>query len=59
MSVCGVFDPHDVAMKIRKKTNRRVEILEITEASIEGAEEKKDDNNLNVNESHSQRPLLS
>ena len=54
-----MFDPHDVAMKIRKKTNRRVEILEITEASIEGAEEKKDDNNLNVNESHSQRPLLS
>ncbi|XP_039145278.1 heavy metal-associated isoprenylated plant protein 19 [Dioscorea cayenensis subsp. rotundata] len=58
VSVRGVFDPHDVAMKIRKKTNRRVEILEITEASNEGAEEKKDDN-LNVSESQSQRPLLS
>ncbi|KAF8400235.1 hypothetical protein HHK36_013532 [Tetracentron sinense] len=29
VSVCGKFSPQDVAIKIRKKTNRRVEILEI------------------------------
>lgn len=33
MSVCGKFIPQDVAIKIRKKTNRRVEILEIQEYS--------------------------
>ncbi|XP_028793894.1 heavy metal-associated isoprenylated plant protein 25-like [Neltuma alba] len=27
--VCGSFVPQDVAIKIKKKTNRRVEILEI------------------------------
>ncbi|XP_022137564.1 heavy metal-associated isoprenylated plant protein 28-like isoform X4 [Momordica charantia] len=31
VSVCGKFSPQDVAIKIRKKTNRRVEILEIQE----------------------------
>lgn len=31
VSVCGKFDPRDVAIKIRKKTNRRVEILEVLE----------------------------
>ncbi|KAI9173577.1 hypothetical protein LWI28_003314 [Acer negundo] len=33
VSVCGKFIPQDVAIKIRKKTNRRVEILEIQEFS--------------------------
>lgn len=31
VSVCGKFIPQDVAIKIRKKTNRRVEILDIQE----------------------------
>uniref|UniRef100_A0A0E0ELS6 BAH domain-containing protein n=1 Tax=Oryza meridionalis TaxID=40149 RepID=A0A0E0ELS6_9ORYZ len=31
VSVCGAFVPQDVAIKLRKKTNRRVEILEIKE----------------------------
>lgn len=31
--VCGNFIPQDVAIKIRKKTNRRVEILEIQDLS--------------------------
>lgn len=31
ISVCGVFLPSDVAIKLRKKMNRRVEILEIQE----------------------------
>ncbi|KAL5818002.1 hypothetical protein ACOSQ3_026380 [Xanthoceras sorbifolium] len=42
VSVCGKFIPQDVAIKIRKKTNRRVEILEIQEFS--------DDTNNNNNE---------
>ena len=29
VSVCGKFIPQDVAIKLRKKTNRRVEILDI------------------------------
>lgn len=29
VSVCGKFSPQDVAITIRKKMNRRVEILEI------------------------------
>ncbi|KAJ0105740.1 hypothetical protein Patl1_19098 [Pistacia atlantica] len=33
VSVCGKFIPQEVAIKIRKKTNRRVEILEIQEFS--------------------------
>ncbi|KAG8056709.1 hypothetical protein GUJ93_ZPchr0002g26184 [Zizania palustris] len=32
VSVCGAFSPQDVAIKIRKRTNRRVEILEVREA---------------------------
>ncbi|XP_047048889.1 heavy metal-associated isoprenylated plant protein 25-like isoform X2 [Lolium rigidum] len=32
VSVCGAFSPQDVAIKIRKRTNRRVEILELREA---------------------------
>ncbi|XP_022727374.1 heavy metal-associated isoprenylated plant protein 26-like isoform X2 [Durio zibethinus] len=35
VSVCGRFRPSDVAIKIRKKMNRRVEILEIQEVSDE------------------------
>ncbi|KMT11157.1 hypothetical protein BVRB_5g110870 isoform B [Beta vulgaris subsp. vulgaris] len=31
--VFGIFTPQDVAIKIRKKTNRRVEILEIQQLS--------------------------
>ncbi|XP_040373498.1 heavy metal-associated isoprenylated plant protein 25 [Rosa rugosa] len=31
VSVCGRFIPADVAIKLRKKMNRRVEILEIQE----------------------------
>ncbi|XP_073131306.1 heavy metal-associated isoprenylated plant protein 19 [Henckelia pumila] len=33
VSVCGRFVPADVAIKIRKKMKRRVEILEIQELS--------------------------
>ncbi|XP_073021320.1 heavy metal-associated isoprenylated plant protein 19 [Primulina eburnea] len=33
VSVCGRFDPANVAIKIRKKMKRRVEILEIQELS--------------------------
>ncbi|KAK1565459.1 hypothetical protein Q3G72_027136 [Acer saccharum] len=43
VSVCGKFIPQDVAIKIRKKTNRRVEILEIQEFS---------NNNNNDDENH-------
>ncbi|KAF3324199.1 heavy metal-associated isoprenylated plant protein 26 [Carex littledalei] len=38
VSVCGVFNPQDVAIKIRKKTNRRVEILDIKELEAAGQE---------------------
>ncbi|XP_058078857.1 heavy metal-associated isoprenylated plant protein 26 [Magnolia sinica] len=31
VTVCGAFDPAALAIKIRKKINRRVEILEIHE----------------------------
>lgn len=31
--VCGAFSPQDVAIKIRKRTNRRVEILDVREAA--------------------------
>ena len=31
ISVCGRFRPSDVAIKMRKRMNRRVEILEIQE----------------------------
>ncbi|XP_039065287.1 heavy metal-associated isoprenylated plant protein 36-like [Hibiscus syriacus] len=33
VSVCGRFKPQEIAIKIRKKTNRRVEVLEIQEFS--------------------------
>jgi hypothetical protein len=40
VSVCGAFSPQDVAIKIRKRTNRRVEILELREAVEPGAGEE-------------------
>nr|KYP40167.1 hypothetical protein KK1_038501 [Cajanus cajan] len=36
--VCGRFIPQDVAIKIKKKTNRRVEILDIQDMSENNAE---------------------
>ncbi|KAL6177882.1 hypothetical protein ACLB2K_049403 [Fragaria x ananassa] len=55
VSVYGRFIPQDVAIKIRKKTNRRVEILDIQELQVR--------NNTNDNEQdqhqEQQRPLLS
>ncbi|KAJ1289624.1 hypothetical protein BS78_02G179000 [Paspalum vaginatum] len=33
VTVTGAFSPQDVAIKIRKRTNRRVEILDVREAS--------------------------
>lgn len=41
--VCGVFRPSDVAIKIRKKMNRRVEILEIQDC--DGAAEQTGEQN--------------
>ncbi|XP_009356596.2 uncharacterized protein LOC103947406 isoform X1 [Pyrus x bretschneideri] len=38
VSVCGRFVPADVAIKLRKKMNRRVEILEIQE--LDGSDEQ-------------------
>ncbi|CAN6166913.1 unnamed protein product [Urochloa humidicola] len=34
--VCGAFSPQDVAIKIRKRTNRRVEILDVRETAPPG-----------------------
>nr|CAB3457022.1 unnamed protein product [Digitaria exilis] len=34
--VFGAFSPQDVAIKIRKRTNRRVEILDVAEGSPPG-----------------------
>ncbi|XP_019054250.1 PREDICTED: heavy metal-associated isoprenylated plant protein 25 [Nelumbo nucifera] len=31
VTICGRFVPQDVAIRLRKKTNRRVEIMEIHE----------------------------
>ena len=46
VSVCGRFIPQDVAIKLRKKTNRRVEILDIQEFSVSS-------------ENQEQKPLIS
>ncbi|KAL4298214.1 hypothetical protein GQ457_12G007370 [Hibiscus cannabinus] len=46
VSVCGKFNPRDVAIKVRKKTNRRVEILEVQEL------------NINDEQSHEEKPLM-
>jgi hypothetical protein len=37
VSVCGAFVPPDVAIKLRKRTNHRVEILEIKEVDVGAA----------------------
>lgn len=37
--VCGRFIPQDVAIKIKKKTNRRVETLEIHDLSENDADQ--------------------
>ncbi|KAJ7973917.1 Heavy metal-associated isoprenylated plant protein [Quillaja saponaria] len=47
VSICGRFIPQDVAIKIRRKTNRRVEILDIQELSNNDAD------------NHEQRPLTN
>ncbi|KAK8993816.1 hypothetical protein V6N11_008031 [Hibiscus sabdariffa] len=39
VSVCGRFRPSDVAIKIRKKMNRRVEIVETNEINDEQTEQ--------------------
>ncbi|WKA08148.1 hypothetical protein VitviT2T_025895 [Vitis vinifera] len=46
VTVCGRFIPQDVAIKLRKKTNRRVEILDIQEFSVSS-------------ENQEQKPLIS
>ena len=48
--VCGRFIPQDVAIKIRKKTNRRVEILEIQDLT---------DNNSEMEEDDDQKPMTN
>ncbi|KAK2647846.1 hypothetical protein Ddye_015335 [Dipteronia dyeriana] len=50
VSVCGKFIPQDVAIKIRKKTNRRVEILEIQEFSNDNNDNDNDENHHNENQ---------
>ncbi|XP_050374467.1 uncharacterized protein LOC126791997 isoform X2 [Argentina anserina] len=47
VSVCGRFIPADVAIKMRKKMNRRVEILEIQEFDE------------NTTEQMDQRPMIT
>ncbi|OVA05003.1 hypothetical protein BVC80_1211g71 [Macleaya cordata] len=44
LSICGRFSPRDVAIKIRKKMNRRVEILEIREFSSDNDNDNNDRN---------------
>ncbi|MCL7049018.1 hypothetical protein MKW94_023721 [Papaver nudicaule] len=53
LTVCGRFVPQDVAIKIRKKMNRRVEILDIEFSSDN--ENENDDNN---NDHLESRPFL-
>ncbi|KAJ4713377.1 Heavy metal-associated isoprenylated plant protein [Melia azedarach] len=50
VSVCGKFIPQDVAIKIRKKTNRRVEILEINELSMATADNDNNNNNIETHQ---------
>ncbi|KAI3906377.1 hypothetical protein MKW92_017903 [Papaver armeniacum] len=51
ISICGRFVPQDVAIKIRKKMNRRVEILDIEFSS----DNENEDNN---NDHAESRPFL-
>ncbi|XP_061370934.1 heavy metal-associated isoprenylated plant protein 25-like [Gastrolobium bilobum] len=56
--VCGRFIPQDVAIKIKKKTNRRVEILEIQDLSENNAEiedQKPMTNNWSLLATHNER----
>ncbi|XP_039062171.1 heavy metal-associated isoprenylated plant protein 26-like [Hibiscus syriacus] len=48
VSVCGKFNPRDVAIKIRKKTNRRVEILEVQELNINDEQVHHEDKPLKI-----------
>ncbi|XP_026382405.1 heavy metal-associated isoprenylated plant protein 6 [Papaver somniferum] len=43
LSICGRFVPQDVAIKIRKKMNRRVEILDIEFSSDNEDEDSNND----------------
>lgn len=52
VSVCGRFIPQDVAIKIRKKTNRRVEILDIQELQV-------NDNEQDQNQDQQRLPLIN
>ncbi|OMO77595.1 hypothetical protein CCACVL1_14936, partial [Corchorus capsularis] len=54
VSVWGRFIPQDIAIKIRKKTNRRVEILEIQEFSINNNEQQQ-----MIMSHEDQKPLIS
>ncbi|CAN6717524.1 unnamed protein product [Malus baccata var. baccata] len=56
VSVCGRFIPQDVAIKIRKKTNRRVEILEIQELMDNSNTATNDQKNLQDQAPHT--PLI-
>ncbi|KAL4360438.1 hypothetical protein GQ457_04G012410 [Hibiscus cannabinus] len=47
VSVCGRFKPQEIAIKIRKKTNRRVEILEVQEFGSSNDEQ-----------SHGEKPFM-
>ncbi|KAI4357837.1 hypothetical protein L6164_001760 [Bauhinia variegata] len=40
LCVCGRFVPSDLAIKIKKKMNRRVEILEVQEFSAENEDQQ-------------------
>ncbi|EXB56937.1 hypothetical protein L484_019982 [Morus notabilis] len=55
VSVCGRFSPKEIAIKIRNKTNRRVEILDIQEYFTAAA----DDNVIENQHHHDQKPLSS
>ncbi|BBH04101.1 aluminum-activated malate transporter 9 [Prunus dulcis] len=54
VSVFGRFIPRDVAIKIRKKTNRRVEILDIQELSSNNS-----NTNDEENQDQQQKPLIT
>ncbi|CAB4281273.1 unnamed protein product [Prunus armeniaca] len=54
VSVFGRFIPQDVAIKIRKKTNRRVEILDIQELSSNNS-----NTNDEENQDQQQTPLIT
>ncbi|XP_057952358.1 uncharacterized protein LOC131146644 [Malania oleifera] len=57
VSVCGKFIPRDVAIKIRKKTNRRVEILDVQEFNNDTTTALGAPNN-NGNQQHDQKSMM-